>query len=262
VGDVYTRRWACCGSFLLVVLTCWAFGISASAAPVASFTRSAAAGSPPLEVRFDANSSRDASGRIVLYQWGFGDGFSGSGATVTHRYATDGAYTVTLVVVNDQGARDLRSGLIHVSGATEVFWFGTEVGQAAPTFEMPGLDGKIVRISDFRGRGVLLEFWASTCGACTSSLPHLGALVAHYEAKGLALVGVTIESRAEDARRFLTTARLNMVCLFAPGAAGDALMDLYGVGTVPYTFLIDRIGVIRYSGSPGALSEKDIEPWL
>ena len=259
---MYTRRWACCGSFLLVVLTCWAFGISASAAPVASFTHSAAAGNPPLEVRFDASSSRDASGRIVLYQWGFGDGFSGSGATVTHRYAADGAYTVTLVVVNDQGARDIRSGLIHLSGTTEVFWFGTEVGQAAPTFEMPDLDGKIVRISDFRGRVVLLEFWASTCGACTSSLPRVADLAKRYEGQGVALVGVAVESQRENARQFLGRAHVNMVCLWGPDDAGEAVMGLYGVGSVPRLVLIDRMGVIRFSGSAGALTAQELERWL
>ena len=236
--------------------------VSANAAPTANFSRSAATGNPPLEVRFDASASQPSGGRIVSYQWGYGDGYSGSGMTPTHRYAADGTYTVTLVVRDDQRGQDIRSCLIHVSGPAEVFPFGTKVGQAAPTFELADLGGTPVRLADLRGQVVLLEFWVTTCAACTRSLPALAALRDRYQDKGVVLVGVTIDRKAQDAANFLANAHLNITCLWGSQDASRAVMTLYGVEQTPHLFLIDRIGVIRYSTSSGDLSSKDIEPWL
>jgi len=236
--------------------------VSANAAPVASFSRSAASGNPPLEVRFDASASQAPGGRIVLYQWSYGDGYSGSGMAPTHRYAADGTYTVTLVVSDGFGARDVRSCLIHVSGPAEVFPFGTKVGQAAPPFELADLGGKTVRLDDLRGQVVLLEFWVTTCAACTRSLPVLAALRDRYQEKGVVLVGVTIDRQAQDAANFLASAHLNITCLWGSLDASRAVMALYGVEQTPHLFLIDRIGVIRYSAGSVDFSSEDLEPWL
>lgn len=236
--------------------------VSANATPLANFSRSAATGNPPLEVRFDASASQPSGGRIVSYQWGYGDGYTGSGMAPTHRYAADGTYTVTLVVSDDQGGRDVRSCLIHVSGPAEVYPFGTKVGQAAPTFELADLAGKTVRFADLRGQVVLLEFWVTTCAACTKSLPVLAALRDRYQDKGVVLVGVTIDRKAQDAAAFLASAHLNITCLWGSQDASRAVMTLYGVEQTPHLFLIDRIGVIRYSGSSADFTNKEIEPWL
>ncbi len=236
--------------------------VPANAVPVANFSRSPATGNPPLEVRFDASASQAPGGRIVTYQWSYGDGYSGSGMTPTHRYAADGTYTVTLVVRDDQRGQDIRSCLIHVSGPAEVFPFGTKIGQAAPTFELADLGGTPVRLTDLRGQVVLLEFWVTTCAACTRSLPALAALRDRYQDKGVVLVGVTIDRKAQDAANFLANAHLNITCLWGSQDASRAVMTLYGVEQTPHLFLIDRIGVIRYSTSSGDLSSKDIEPWL
>jgi thiol-disulfide isomerase/thioredoxin len=237
--------------------------LSANTAPVAHFTRSAPSAESPLEVRFDASSSRDPDGRIVLFQWAFGDGYSGSGQTISHRYARDGSYAVTLVAVDDQGARGTLSGLISVSGPAEVFPFGTEVGQAAPEFALPDLAGKAVRIADFRGRVVILDFWASWCSPCAKTIPHLETLRKHYEGKGVVLVGVSLDRTAEKAGAFLAKdGSTEMVCLWGSLDAASAVKALYEVGAIPHVFLVDRLGVIRFSGKSEEITGDDIEPWL
>ena len=239
------------------------FSLLASGSPVASFTRSAPSPDAPLEVRFDGTGSGDPDGRILLYEWDFGDGTGGLGATISHLYAADGSYVVRLTVANDRAATGSWSGLIHVSGPAEVFPIGTGVGQAAPEFELPALDGVSVRIADFRGKVVLLSFWATWCPPCKETLPLLEALCARYEDQGVALVGVTTDLTAEPAIEFLkTSGYTHLLGLWGSLASARAVQALYEVGGLPRVFLIDRIGVVRYSGRPENLTSADIEPWL
>jgi PKD repeat protein len=77
---------------------------------VPRFTVSALAGFAPLEVDFDASASSDPDGDIVSYSWTFGDGSTGSGRTVSHRYAEPGSYTPTLTVTDNRGAERTLAG--------------------------------------------------------------------------------------------------------------------------------------------------------
>ena len=71
--------------------------------PVASFTASPSSGGTPLTVSFNAAASTDPDGSIVSYVWSFGDGGSASGATALHTYSSQGTYTATLTVTDDDG---------------------------------------------------------------------------------------------------------------------------------------------------------------
>jgi PKD repeat protein len=83
---------------------------SPNQAPVASFTADQVTGEAPLLVRFDAGTSTDADGSIASYLWTFGDGATGSGATVEHVYEEPGLRTPTLSVTDDRGAEAVLSG--------------------------------------------------------------------------------------------------------------------------------------------------------
>lgn len=83
--------------------------------PVASFTINPEQGNPPLEVKFDASESYDPDGRLVSYEWDFGDGAKGSGVTTTHTYTQQGRYTATLTVTDNEkqsssGSREIMVG--------------------------------------------------------------------------------------------------------------------------------------------------------
>ena len=71
----------------------------------------------PLTIQFEGSGSLAGQGRIVSYTWNFGDGTTGTGALVLHTYATPGAYTVSLVVINSQGATDSTAKTIQVSAS-------------------------------------------------------------------------------------------------------------------------------------------------
>ncbi len=253
------------GLFLMmgVVVLCVSWAVLGNQPPVARFTCSELPGESPLSVSFDATSSEDPDGRIVIYFWTFGDGSSGGGKTIDHTYTQSGSYTVTLLVIAEGGARDAISGLIGVPGATDVFPFGPQVGQAAPEFSLPNLGGKTIQIVDFRGQVVILDFWASWCVPCVTTTSHLEALRERYQDEGVVLVGVTIDRRLDDALKFLSEqGHAHLIALWGSLEDARKVKALYDVVEIPHVFVIDRMGVIRFSGRAEELDGTDIEPWL
>ncbi len=140
---------------------------------------------------------------------------------------------------------------------------GNRVGQLAPGFTLTELNGGEVALSDFRDRVVILDFWATWCSPCRASMPGLEALRARYQDKGLVLVSVSLDRSGEDARKYLASNSYEeFIGLWESFAAAKEVAGLYGVFGIPRTFVIDRDGIIRYSGHPARLTDASIDPWL
>lgn len=77
-----------------------------------------------------------------------------------------------------------------------------EAGQAAPDFDLPGRLGA-VKLGDFKGKTVYLDFWASWCGPCKQSFPWMNEMQSRYGAKGLRVVGINVDQKTDDAKAFL-----------------------------------------------------------
>ena len=86
-----------------------------------------------------------------------------------------------------------------------------EVGQPAPDFELPGRTSA-VKLSDYKGKPVYLDFWASWCGPCKQSFPWMNDMQSRYGAKGLRVVGINLDQKSDDALDFLkeTTASFDV----------------------------------------------------
>lgn len=140
---------------------------------------------------------------------------------------------------------------------------GNRVGQLAPEFTLAELSGGEVALSDFRNRVVVLDFWATWCSPCRASMPGLEALRARYHDKGLVLVSVSLDRSGGDAKSYLeANGYEEFIGLWESLAAAKQVARLYGVFGIPRTFVIDRDGIIRYSGHPIRLTDTTIEPWL
>jgi len=253
----------------------------ANSTPLASFSVSSSEDSP-YSVLFDGSSSQDSDGSIVSYQWVFGDGFSGSGVTKTHTYAARGQYEVTLMVFDNEGDAGSTTKMIDVSdgnvstvsptgedqGDGKVYQranvaTGLRDGQAAPLFTLPGFDGKQHSLSDYLGKVVILEFWRTTCPHCLASMPHLQDLLTRFADQGVVVITVLVNRAVQEASSFFAKeGYTDFVSLWEPDALTERPSDVYKVGSVPHTLLIDRYGVIRYTGSPENIDAAVIAPFL
>ncbi len=112
----------------------------------------------------------------------------------------------------------------------------------APDFTLDSLDGKSMRLSDLRGKAVLLNFWATWCGPCKIEMPWFVELQNQYGSQGLQVVGVAMDdSSKDDIAKFAKDMGVNYPVLLGKEAVGD----LYGgVPALPETFFISRDGKI------------------
>jgi cytochrome c biogenesis protein CcmG/thiol:disulfide interchange protein DsbE len=151
---------------------------------------------------------------------------------------TVGLVAGVLVAVLDSGSESgggMRRGAV-VAGA------GPEVGSAAPDFSLPALDGHgDVRLADFRGRPVIVNFWASWCNPCRQEFPLLQQALRDHRGERLAVIGVTFRDIPDDSRNFVS----QMKATWRQAVDDDqAVAKAYGVRSIPLTFLVRADGTI------------------
>jgi peroxiredoxin len=119
---------------------------------------------------------------------------------------------------------------------------GSVQGAAAPDFTLKSLDGKDVRLSDFKGKAVLLNFWATYCQPCKIEMPWFAELQKQYAPQGLEIVGVAMDDvPPETIKKFASDLGVNYPILIGK----ESVADLYGgMQFLPTTFYIDRQGKI------------------
>lgn len=112
----------------------------------------------------------------------------------------------------------------------------------APDFTLESLDGQSLRLSDLRGKAVLLNFWATWCGPCKIEMPWFVELQKQYGPEGLQIVGVAMDdSSKEDIAKFAKEMGVNYPVLLGKEAVGD---EYGGVPALPESFFIGRDGKI------------------
>lgn len=114
----------------------------------------------------------------------------------------------------------------------------------APDFTLPTIEGKNMRLQEHKGRVVLLNFWATWCGACRKELPQLNLLHTKYRASGLVVLGVNVDTDAKQAGKL--AAKLGVTFPVLIDTAEKEVSKLYDLNAMPATFLIDREGQLRY----------------
>ena len=120
----------------------------------------------------------------------------------------------------------------------------TLVGKDAPDFVFKGMDGKNLRMSEFRGQVVLVNFWARWAGDSRQEMPALDRINTTYSRAGLVVLGISIDEDLVRAREFAGAMKVAYPILFDTGS--DIGRD-YQLQKMPVTILVDRAGVIRYS---------------
>ncbi|MBX6316219.1 MAG: TlpA family protein disulfide reductase, partial [Isosphaeraceae bacterium] len=141
------------------------------------------------------------------------------------------------------------------------------LGEPAPAIAGKDVDGETVRLADWKGKVILVNFWATWCPPCLADIPHLQSLYARYHNKGLEILGVNVDAEREGVgdrsqarakvRRFLIEAGIRWPNLLN-GEGPDDFTQTYHVTSIPAAFLIDRQGQIVEIESRGQALERAI----
>jgi peroxiredoxin len=119
----------------------------------------------------------------------------------------------------------------------------TAVGGSAPDFTLKSKSGKNIKLNEYRGDVVMINFWASWCGPCRQEMPALEQLYSKYKDLGFVILGVNIDEDSNKAVNLLSKIPVSFPILFDNA---KKVSDLYGVSAMPTTFLLDRDGNLRY----------------
>jgi peroxiredoxin len=127
----------------------------------------------------------------------------------------------------------------------------------APDFALKDANGASVKLSDYRGKVVLLNFWATWCGPCGLEIPWFTEFEQQYKSKGFEVVGVSMDEEGWSAIKPYVTAR-NINYRIVLG--NDSVAQLYGgVDSLPTTFIIDRDGTFAYPPHVGLVGKNEYQ---
>jgi len=118
-----------------------------------------------------------------------------------------------------------------------------KVAEQAPDFTLKSLDGPNLRLEEYRGQVVLINFWASWCGPCRQEMPILDRLHQRYEDTGFAVLGVNVEGKVDPAQEIVDKTKVTFPVLIDEG---QSVSELYELEAMPSTVVVDRDGVVRY----------------
>jgi len=117
------------------------------------------------------------------------------------------------------------------------------VGNKAPDFALKSSTGENLRLSEYRGEVVMINFWATWCGPCRQEMPLLDDLYNRYERVGFKLLGVNIDDNSQRAIDMMRELGVNFPVLFD---ASKDVSKLYEVNAMPVTVILDREGNVRH----------------
>ncbi len=147
-------------------------------------------------------------------------------------------------------------GLISVTGCKKVEQepqtnitqtveqIGLEIGDAAPNFTMNDQFGKSVSLKDFRGKVVMIDFWATWCGPCVASIPHVKELNDKYAGKDVVILGISLDKDLDQWKSFITDEKMNWIHIADGNYWSNAAALQYHIESIPSVWIIDKNGKI------------------
>ncbi len=142
-----------------------------------------------------------------------------------------------------KGLRTTLLGAILVIFTASSLAASSLEGQVAPDFVLKSASGENLRLSEYRGDVVLINFWATWCGPCRQEMPLLDDLYGRYQRVGFSLLGVNIDDDSRRAMKMVQELGVNFPVLFDES---KEVSKLYKVEAMPVTVLVDREGRIRH----------------
>lgn len=137
-----------------------------------------------------------------------------------------------------------------------------KVGDEAPDFKLEQIsnnnESKEIRLSDYKGKGVMLNFWATYCKPCEAEMPYMEKLYPDYKEKGIEILAVNLQEAPIVVNRFIDEYDLTFPI---PHDSSGQVRDLYKVGNIPSTIFINPDGIIEEKVE-GALTLERLEEYF
>ena len=130
-----------------------------------------------------------------------------------------------------------------------------EVGRLAPDFTLIDLEGNSVTLSDFRGKVIFINFWASWCPPCRAEMPEIEAVYQEYKSKDVVFIGIDLLETENEVRQLVEEGGFSWT--FVIDTTDEVGMN-YGITVIPTTFFVDKKGIIR-AVNIGAMTKRMIE---
>jgi len=146
----------------------------------------------------------------------------------------------------------ILTSVLLVGGCTAQAPQPPKVGKPAPEFQLPNLEGQSISLGDFRGKSVLINFWATWCPPCRSEMPFIQEVYEEWSDKGLVVLAIDIGESSSKVENFMQSYNLSFPVLLD---SNQNVALKYRIRAIPTTFFIDKDGIIQ-DISIGAFSSK------
>jgi thiol-disulfide isomerase/thioredoxin len=131
-------------------------------------------------------------------------------------------------------------------------------GEPPPPIEVTALDGKPLSLSDYKGKVLLIDFWATWCGPCIRELPNVKEVYEKYKEKGFDILGISLDQDRGRLESFLESESMPWRQVFDGKGWQNEVAGLYGVTSIPKTYLLDQNGKVVKIGLRGEDLGKEV----
>ncbi len=133
-----------------------------------------------------------------------------------------------------------------------------KIGAKFPDFDVKDLTGAPLSVARFKGKAVLIDFWATWCGPCIAELPAVLAAYSRYKDKGFEIIGISLDRDEATLKRFITDRKMTWPQYFDGQEWQSPLAAKYGVNAIPATYLLDGEGRIVAKNLRGPALEQEL----
>ncbi|MBS1538887.1 MAG: TlpA family protein disulfide reductase [Bacteroidetes bacterium] len=130
------------------------------------------------------------------------------------------------------------------TNSTTIEQIGLNIGETAPNFTMNNQFGKPVSLKDFRGKVVVIDFWATWCGPCVASIPKIKELNKKYSGDNFVLLGVSLDKDLEQWKSFISQEQMDWTHIADGQNWNNAVAVRYQIESIPNVWIIDKEGKI------------------